>query len=87
MKRVTILVVEDDTLVRFNAFDFLTGGGYRVIEAAYADKAIASLENNPDITIVFTNVNIPGSIDGLRLVEAIRKRWPPVMLITTSGNN
>jgi CheY-like chemotaxis protein len=87
MKTTAILVVEDELLQRLFAADFLADRGYEVIEAANADQAIAILERRPDIRIVFTDVNMPGSMDGLRLVEVIRKRWPPVLLIVTSGKN
>jgi CheY-like chemotaxis protein len=87
MKRAAILVVEDEPLVRMHAADFLAESGYHVIEAANADEAIAILEHHPDIAIVFTDVNMPGSMDGLKLVQTVRKRWPPVLLIVTSGKN
>jgi len=67
--------------------DFLTANGYEAIEAATADEAIAVLERRADIGIVFTDVNMPDSVDGLKLVETVRKRWPPVLLIVTSGKN
>ena len=58
-----------------------------VLQADNADEAILILEKRSDIRIVFTDVNMPGSMDGLKLVEAIRKRWPPVLLVVTSGKN
>jgi CheY-like chemotaxis protein len=87
MKRAAILVVEDEALIRLNAVDFLTDEGYVVLEAANADEAIQILEARHDISLVFTDVNMPGSMDGLNLVEVIHQRWPPVMLIVTSGKN
>jgi two-component system, response regulator PdtaR len=60
--------------------------GYRVIEASNADEAIAILEARKDIRIVFTDIDMPGSMDGLRLARAIRDRWPPIELILTSGH-
>ena len=55
------------------------------LEAASADEANALLEVRKDIRIVFTDINMPGSMDGLRLAHAIRNRWPPIELVVTSG--
>lgn len=87
MSKAVILVVEDETLLRLNAVDMLEEAGYTVLEAANADEAIIILETRSDVTVVFTDVNMPGSMDGLKLVQAIRRRWPPVLLIVTSGKH
>ena len=87
MNNRVILVVEDEVLLRLNAVDVLTEAGYTTIEAANADQAIQILEARSDISIVFTDINMPGSMDGLKLAQAIRKRWPPVLLIVTSGKH
>jgi len=83
----TILVVEDDYLQRLYATGLINHAGYDVIEASSADEAIALLEARNDICIVFTDIEMPGSMDGLRLARAIRDRWPPVELIITSGKH
>ena len=80
-----VLVVEDDVLVRMNSADMIRDLGFDVIEAADADQAIAILETVPGITVVFTDIQMPGSMDGLRLAAAVRDRWPPVALLITSG--
>jgi two-component system, response regulator PdtaR len=80
-----VLIVEDESLIRGAAAEFLEASGYRVFEAANADEAIALLESRDDIRVVFTDINMPGSMDGLRLAHAIRERWPPIVLIVTSG--
>jgi CheY-like chemotaxis protein len=80
-----VLVVEDEFLVRMNALSLLEEAGFGVLEAASADEAIALLEARKDIRIVFTDINMPGSMDGLRLAHAIRNRWPPIELVLTSG--
>ena len=80
-----VLVVEDELLVRMNALSLLEEAGFGVLEAGSADDAIALLESRKDIRIVFTDINMPGSMDGLRLAHAIRHRWPPVQLVLTSG--
>ena len=80
-----VLVVEDDPLVRMVAADTVQGAGFETIEAADADSAIVILEARKDIRIVVTDIQMPGSMDGLRLARAIRDRWPPIEVILTSG--
>ena len=84
-ERPVVLIVEDEFLIRMDAVDMIRSGGFDVIEAESADEAIAILECRPDITIVFTDVQMPGSMDGLKLAAAIRGRWPPVKIVATSG--
>lgn len=60
--------------------------GFDVVEAANADEAIAILEARPDIHIVFTDIQMPGSMDGLKLAAFVRHRWPPIKIVATSGN-
>jgi two-component system, response regulator PdtaR len=83
--KVGVLVVEDEPLLRMDACDFIEQAGFKVFEARGADDAIRMLELHSEIRIVFTDINIPGSMDGLKLAHYIRKRWPPVQLIVTSG--
>ena len=80
-----VLVVDDEFLVRMNAVFLLEEAGFGVLEAGNAEEAIALLESRNDIRIVFTDINMPGSMDGLRLAHAIRDRWPPIELVLTSG--
>jgi two-component system, response regulator PdtaR len=82
---VSVLVVEDELLIRMAALDFVEEAGFAVFEACGADEAIRILELHPEIRIVFTDINMPGSMDGLKLAHYIRRRWPPVQLIVTSG--
>jgi CheY-like chemotaxis protein len=82
----TVLVVEDEPLIRMNAVDTIERAGFNVIEASDAEEAIAVLEHNSDIRVVFTDIHLPGSMDGLKLLAAIRNRWPPIKLIATSGH-
>jgi CheY-like chemotaxis protein len=84
-RRPVVLVVEDDYLLRLDAADMIKAADFEVIEAANADEAIAILESRNDIAVVFTDVQMPGSMDGLRLARAVRGRWPPIKIITTSG--
>lgn len=84
--RHVILIVEDETLIRLDAADMIREAGFGVVEASNADEAIGILEVRLDITIVFTDIQMPGSMDGLKLAAAIRGRWPPIRIIATSGN-
>jgi CheY-like chemotaxis protein len=63
----------------------LTHAGFRVVDAANADEAIAILESRRDIRVVVTDIQMPGSMDGLKLAATIGNRWPPIALIVTSG--
>jgi CheY-like chemotaxis protein len=80
-----ILVVEDEPLLRLMAVDIVEDAGFEALSAATADEALAILETRADVRLVFTDVQMPGSMDGLRLAHAVRDRWPPVELIVTSG--
>jgi two-component system, response regulator PdtaR len=80
-----ILVVEDEALVRLATRDRIEAAGYQVHDAPNADEAIQLLEASPDIGLIFTDVDMPGSMDGVKLAHYVRKRWPPVKIIVTSG--
>ena len=82
---ISVLIVEDEFLVRMDAVGFMTGYGFAMYEAGNADEAIALLELHADIRAVFTDINMPGSMDGLKLAHYVRGRWPPIKLIITSG--
>jgi CheY-like chemotaxis protein len=79
-----VLIVEDEALVRMAAVGMVEEAGFEVLEATRADEAILLLEARRDITVVFTDVEMPGSMDGLRLAHALRGRWP-IKIIATSG--
>jgi CheY-like chemotaxis protein len=83
--RVSVLIVEDEFLLRIDAVEYMKDSGFTVYEASNADEAIALLEAHPDIRAVFTDIYMPGSMDGLKLAHYVRRRWPPVKLIITSG--
>src|SRR6478735_6611365 len=83
---IFVLVVEDEGLMRLHAMQLVEEAGYEPVEARNADEAIAILEARKDIRIVFTDIDMPGSMDGLKLARAIRRRWPPIELILTSGH-
>jgi CheY-like chemotaxis protein len=82
----TVLVVEDEFLVRDFLQSELEEAGYDVILADNADAAIVILEARADIHLVFTDIDMPGSMDGLKLAACVRDRWPPIHIIITTGN-
>jgi CheY-like chemotaxis protein len=84
-KTPIVLVAEDEVLVRQLSVCELEDAGYQVIEAANAGQAIAILETGVPVDVLFTDVNMPGEIDGIRLVRLVHCRWPDVGLIVTSG--
>jgi CheY-like chemotaxis protein len=83
---MVVLVVEDEPLLRMMAVDLAEDAGFDVEEAANADEALAILERRTDIRIVFSDIDMPGSMNGASLAAAIRSRWPPIDLILTSGH-
>ncbi len=80
-----VLVVEDDPLVLMMAVDLVAEAEFHAISARNADDAIRILEQRSDIRIIFTDIHMPGSMDGLKLAHAVRDRWPPVEIIVTSA--
>ena len=81
----TVLIVEDETLIRELVGEELQEAGFTVVMAQDADHAIAILEARQDIHLVFTDIDMPGSMNGLRLANAVRDRWPPIHIIITTG--
>lgn len=84
--KTVVLVVEDEALVRMDIVSHLEDEGFIVLEADNADAAIVILEANRDVAILFTDIDMPGSMDGLKLSAAVRNRWPPVKIVVTSGH-
>ena len=84
-KRPVVLIVEDEFLLRMNAAEMIGEAGFDIVEAGNADEAIAILEARADIQVVFTDIQMPGSMDGLRLARFVRGRWPPIKIVATSG--
>lgn len=80
-----ILVVEDEPLLRMFAADMVEDAGFVVETAANATEAVAILESRLDIRIVFTDIDMPHGMDGMRLAACIRDRWPPIDIIIVSG--
>lgn len=84
-KRQNVLVVEDSPLLLLMAIDLVEDAGFNAVSATTADEAVAILETRPDIRLVFTDVHMPGSMDGMKLAAAVRDRWPPIEIIVVSG--
>jgi two-component system, response regulator PdtaR len=80
-----VLVVEDEELLRLHAANLLEDHGYRVIEAANAAAALKVLETRNDVRLLFTDIQMPGRIDGMDLARQVHARWPNVLLLITSG--
>src|SRR5215208_652642 len=80
-----VLVVEDEFLIRMDAIDMVEKAGFQAIGVSDADEGIETLESRNDIRAVFTDVHMPGSMDGMRLARVVRDRWPPIALIVSSG--
>jgi len=82
-----VLIVEDEAIIRVAAAALIEDLGCDSFEASSADEAIALLEQHPQITILFTDIQMAGSMDGLELAAYARRRWPPLKFIIVSGNH
>jgi DNA-binding NtrC family response regulator len=82
---VSVLIVEDETLIAVFTASALQDAGYSVISVSSADEAIAVLESRNDVRVLVTDIDMPGSMDGLKLAAAVRNRWPPIQMIIVSG--
>ena len=80
-----VLVVEDEMMLRMRAVDIVEDAGFTPIEAVNADEALAILESRSDIELLFTDIQMPGSMDGLKLAHAVHERWPSIKIILVSG--
>ncbi|MBS0530792.1 MAG: response regulator [Proteobacteria bacterium] len=86
MSKPVVLIVEDEVLIRMEAIEMIRDAGFEVVEAADADEAVTILEARTDIVALFTDIQMPGSMDGLKLARAVRDRWPPIKILAASGN-
>jgi CheY-like chemotaxis protein len=82
---IVVLVVEDEMMLRMRAVDMVEDAGFTPVEAVDADEAVAILESRSDIALLFTDIQMPGSMDGLKLAHAVHERWPPIEIILVSG--
>jgi DNA-binding NtrC family response regulator len=84
--RIAVLVVEDEAIIRMSIVEELEDAGFEVFEASNAAQAIEVLIANSRIDVMFTDVDMPGGVDGLKLAASVRDRWPPIKIIVTSGH-
>lgn len=84
--RIAVLVVEDEAIIRMSIVEELEDTGFEVFEASNAAQAIEVLIANSRIGVMFTDVDMPGGVDGLKLAASVRDRWPPIKIIVTSGH-
>ncbi|UAK25250.1 response regulator [Sphingomonas nostoxanthinifaciens] len=81
-----VLLVEDETIVRLIGSDALSDAGYEVVEAGSADEAIRILEAIGEVQVLFTDIRMPGSMNGLELAKLVHDRWPTIKILLTSGD-
>lgn len=86
VQRRVVLIVEDELFVRLMAVDAIEDAGYAAVEAADADTALAMLDDRSDIDILFSDIKMPGALDGLALAAMVQERWPTLPIILTSGH-
>jgi two-component system, response regulator PdtaR len=84
--RPVVLLVEDELFVRMATADALTDASFDVIETAHAQAALEILQHRDDIRVLFTDVKMPGPMDGLALADIVRNRWPHILVVVTSGH-
>lgn len=84
---ITVLVVEDEPLIRMEIQDELSNRGFTVLEASNSREAMSILMQEPDIQVLFTDIDMPGGMDGLKLAATVHDRWPPIKIIVTSGHH
>jgi CheY-like chemotaxis protein len=84
--KVAVLVVEDEPLLLMEAVDIVESAGFEALAAENADEALAVMEKHQGVRVVFTDINMPGSMDGTRMAATIAQKWPPVRFIFASGN-
>jgi two-component sensor histidine kinase/DNA-binding response OmpR family regulator len=80
-----VLIVEDEMMLRMRAADIVEDAGFSPVEAINADEALSILESRSDISLLFTDIQMPGSMDGLKLAHAVHDRWPAIKIILVSG--
>lgn len=85
LEAISVLVVEDEPLIRLGVVCDLEDAGFNVLEAGNTDEAMSLLRTHPEIRAMFTDIEMPGSMNGLTLAAMVRDRWPPVKIIVTSG--
>ena len=85
--RQIVLIVDDEPVIRLIAAQGLEDAGFEVVEADSADNALAILRSRADVGVLFTDVNMPGSLDGMALARLVHQEWPAIEIVVTSGRN
>ena len=80
-----VLIVEDEMMLRMRAVDIVEDAGFHSVEAVNADEAMSILESRSDISLLFTDIQMPGTMDGLKLAHTVHNRWPDIKIILVSG--
>jgi CheY-like chemotaxis protein len=81
----TVLVVEDEPLVRLNAAEMIEEAGWRALQASNSAEALHVLDKEPRVDVLFTDINMPGEMDGLELASCVHRLHPHIELVVTSG--
>lgn len=85
--KAVVLIVEDEPLLRMSGAAMVEDAGFEPVEASNADEAILILESRDDVRLILTDIDMPnGSLNGLKLAAAVRRRWPPIEIIVVSGH-
>jgi DNA-binding NtrC family response regulator len=82
-----VLIVEDEEILRIFAAWQLEEAGFEVVQAANADEALQAMNSRPDVRVLFTDVQMPGQLDGMDLARKVHEQWPKVLVLITSGNS
>lgn len=85
VSKAKVLVVEDEFLIRWDLVAALEDAGFSTVEAGSAAEAVSVLERDRDVRVVFTDIQMPGSMDGLALANYVRGRWPPTIIVISSA--
>ena len=85
LSETVILIVEDEAILRLHAVELLNDAGFATLEAGEAEEALDVLDRHPDVSVLFTDINMPGRFDGLELARRVHARRPDIKLILTSG--
>src|SRR4051795_7112636 len=80
-----VLIVEDEMVLRMRAVDIVDDAGFKAVEAVNAEEALSILESRSDISLLFSDIQMPGTMDGLKLAHAVHDRWPSIKIILVSG--
>jgi two-component sensor histidine kinase/ActR/RegA family two-component response regulator len=83
--QTNVLVVEDEMVLRMRAVDIVEDAGFTAVQAVNADEALSILKSRSDIALLFSDIQMPGSMDGLKLAHAVHDRWPSIKIILVSG--